>query len=248
MSSLADESRVDFGIDAPEGLRNVTVGGVALFAGGLAVLLLTSWDIAAYVLFGAAAITGVFAVLWLAGTKAGKGILWNRLLDSLALRGDERVLDAGCGRGLLLLGAAKRLNIGQAIGIDLWAKDQSGNRPSATLANAALAGVIGRVSVTSGSVQYLPFTAGSFDLVVSNLVLDNLHDEPRWTEAVRELSRVLVPGGRLLLADLAHTEQYEVTLRDEGWTDVQRSGPQFLIFPPVRVISGTKPRGPSKTP
>ena len=59
--------------------------------------------------------------------------------------------------------------------------------------------------------------------------------------AVRDLARVVKPGGRLLISDLAHTEQYEATLRDEGWSRVERSGRHFLIFPPVRVVVGSKP-------
>src|SRR5439155_13457454 len=44
------------------------------------------------------------------------------LLDMLSIQGNERILDVGCGRGLLLIGAAKRLNSihgGKAIGIDI---------------------------------------------------------------------------------------------------------------------------------
>jgi cyclopropane fatty-acyl-phospholipid synthase-like methyltransferase len=63
-------------------------------------------------------------------SKVGK--LWarDRLLDGLELRGDETVLDVGCGRGLLLIGAAKRLTTGKAPGVDIWqAEDLSGNLP-----------------------------------------------------------------------------------------------------------------------
>jgi ribosomal protein L11 methylase PrmA len=63
-------------------------------------------------------------------SKVGK--LWSRdrLLDGLELRGDETVLDVGCSRGLLLVGAAKRLTTGKAPGVDIWqAEDQIGNPP-----------------------------------------------------------------------------------------------------------------------
>lgn len=167
--------------------------------------------------------------------------LWQRLLDELDLRGDERVLDAGCGRGLLLVETAKRLTSGRVVGVDVWALDQSANSPTATLANADAAAVSDQVDVTSGDVSRLPFGDGSFDIVVSNLVLDNLHSEEGWNEAMRELARVTKPGGRVLVADLAHVDQYARTLREEGWTDVDESGPYFLIFPPARLVSGRKP-------
>ena len=121
-------------------------------------------------------------------------------------------------------------------------KDQSGNSPTATLANATAVGVRDRVTAMTGDVRWLPFRDGAFDVAVSNLVLDNIHDPEGWTQAMRELARVLQPGGRILVSDLANTEQYEATLREEGWTDVERSGPHFRVFPPVRVVTGSKPR------
>ncbi len=45
------------------------------------------------------------------------------LLDQLPIQGNERILDIGCGRGLLLIGAAQRLTTGKAIGIDIWTVD-----------------------------------------------------------------------------------------------------------------------------
>ena len=230
--------RADYGIDAPEALRNFALGGIV--SGAMAFLLWRrgrSWlSIFASCVGGCMMTT---AILMVASSKVGKLRLRDRMLDSLALRGDERVLDAGCGRGLLLVGAARRLSSGHAVGVDLWTKDQSGNSPDAALANARAEGV--RVTVTSGDVRRLPFRDASFDVVVSNLVLDNIHDEEGWAQAVRDLARVVKPGGRLLISDLAHTHEYEATLRDEGWSQVERSGPRALIFPPVRVLVGSKP-------
>ena len=85
------------------------------------------------------------AALWLflnAGifvhtTRAGKFAVWAELLDRLELKGDERLLDIGCGRGAVLLMAAERLPRGRAVGVDLWSTtDQSGNAEQVTRQNA----------------------------------------------------------------------------------------------------------------
>ena len=50
---------------------------------------------------------------YLHGTLRGKFVLWAGLLDPLNLRGDERILDMGCGRGAVLLMAAQHLRTGR---------------------------------------------------------------------------------------------------------------------------------------
>src|SRR5437660_1447109 len=80
----------------------------------------------------------------------------------------EAVLDVGCGRGLLLNAAARRLTTGKAVGVDLWQNaDLSNNRPEATLENARLEGVADRVQVKDGDARQLPFADAVFDVVVS---------------------------------------------------------------------------------
>jgi ubiquinone/menaquinone biosynthesis C-methylase UbiE len=91
------------------------------------------------------------------------------------LKGNETVLDAGCGRGLLLIEAAKHLPRGRAIGVDLWqTMDQSGNRPEVTLENARAEGVAERVEVKTGDMRELPLPDQSVDAVVASLSIHNI--------------------------------------------------------------------------
>src|SRR5690242_1799403 len=105
-----------------------------------------------------AAILLFYGAVMLWSSLVGKKRVRDRLVAALALSGNEHVLDAGCGRGLALIGCAKKLTTGKAIGIDLWAaKDQSNNTPQATLANAAAEGVADRIEVKTGDITKLPF-------------------------------------------------------------------------------------------
>ncbi len=118
------------------------------------------------------------------------------LLDAAALRPGERVLDVGCGLGLMLIGAARRLTTGKATGIDIWqVEDLSGNRAEATLENARREGVADRVEVQTADMRKMPFPDASFDVVLCTQVLEHSTDP---AQAVRELARVTAPGGRVL--------------------------------------------------
>ena len=71
------------------------------------------------------------------------------------------MLDIGCGRGLMLVGAARRLKTGQAVGIDLWrAEDQADNSPPAAQANAHTEGVSDRIRIDTGDARQLPYPDG----------------------------------------------------------------------------------------
>jgi ubiquinone/menaquinone biosynthesis C-methylase UbiE len=142
--------------------------------------------------------TGVY----LHTTLRGKLRVWERVLDQAGLKGNERLLDLGCGRGAVLIAAARRLPAGRAVGADLWSgRDQSGNSSEATLANAAAARVADRVEVHTADMTALPFADGSFDVVTSALAIHNIPSSEGRYRAVDEAMRVLRPGGQLLIAD-----------------------------------------------
>ena len=84
---------------------------------------------------------------------------------------------SGPGRGLLALGAAKRLTTGTAVGIDVWSpKDLTGNTADAFLANAEAEGVAERVEVRNADARSMPFPDASFDVILSNVCLHNIAD------------------------------------------------------------------------
>jgi len=240
-------ARADYGIDAPPVVLGLTIGGVIALLLGLVVLqflpgprwLVLSLGYLA-VLAGIALLVQPMLMVW--SSTVGKLRMRKWLIDSLNLRGNETVLDVGCGRGLLLNEAARRLTSGRAVGVDLWqVEDQSGNRPEATLRNARAEGVEGRVEVKTGDMRELPLPDSSVDAVVSSMAIHNVREKEGRAAAIREIHRVLKAGGRAALLDFQCTDEYLATLQALGWQDVRRSGLSFRMFPPVRVVSGRKP-------
>jgi arsenite methyltransferase len=180
-------------------------------------------------------------------TRSGKFRVWDGVLDDLRLRGDETLLDLGCGRGAVLLAAAKRLPRGRAIGVDLWRADQTENCQQATLSNAALENVAERVEVHTADMTALPLGDESVDVIVSSLAIHNIPTHAGRRKALAEAVRVLRPAGRLAIADLWETRQPAAHLRELGWLDVRRrnlgwrmwyGGPWFS----TRLVTATKPR------
>jgi arsenite methyltransferase len=184
--------------------------------------------------------------LYIYATKAGKFEVWNQILDDLQLQGDETVLDMGCGRGAVLLAAAKRVPLGRAIGVDLWHADQTDNSPSATLTNAKLENVADRIELHTADMTALPFDDNSVDVIVSSLAIHNIPSHEGRRKALAEAMRVLRPGGRLAVADLWETRQHADYLRERGWRGVQRRSVGWRMWyggpwVSTRLVTATKP-------
>ena len=187
-------------------------------------------------------ITFMLAVLgyYLHGTLRGKFVVWAGLLDQLHLRGDERILDLGCGRGAVLLMAAQHLTTGRAVGVDLWRSfDQSGNSLEATRRNAIAEGVADRVELHTANMTALPFADSSFDVVVSSLAIHNISRRADREKAIEEAVRVLRPGGRLMIADVRATRQYREQLARSGMNEVGRRRLGWLW--PAPLVTATRP-------
>ena len=239
------ESRPDYGLDAPKVVRNLLAAGGAGYALPLGVAL-HLWP----PVVGAGPVAGVtfrfpLAALGLsAGTAClamGLWMIWTsrvgkvrgreRLLDRIAWTGHERVLDVGCGRGLLLVGAARRLTDGTAVGIDVWqAEDLSGNRPEATLENARREGVADRVEVRTADMRKMSFPDASFDVVVSSAAIHNLYAPDERAAAVREIARVLKKGGTALIDDIRHGSEYARVFAANGCSAVRRADSPLASF------------------
>ncbi len=238
--------RGEYGFDAPYAV--VIFGAVAVAS---AVGATICWRDGETRLAARMTLFSVFFLLntvsFLYTTRRGKFVEWARILDRLQLRGDERVLDMGCGRGAVLTAVARRLTTGRVTGIDIWSThDQSGNAKDVTARNASLEGVADRVEIETGDMRALPFRDASFDLVVSSLAIHNIRQNADRRQAVAEGFRVLKPGGRMVLADIRATATYEDVLRTLGASNVgrRRLGWRFWWgnpFAATTLLTASKP-------
>lgn len=117
-----------------------------------------------------------------------------RLLQPAQLKSGESVLDVGCGSGSLAIVAKRHVGAkGSVYGIDASEAMIRRARRRAKKAGAD-------VTFDSALAQSLPFPDARFDVVLSTVMLHHLPRKIR-EESVREMRRVLKPGGRLLAVE-----------------------------------------------
>jgi ubiquinone/menaquinone biosynthesis C-methylase UbiE len=132
-------------------------------------------------------------LVWLF-TLGGERKMRERILDLAQLQRGEHVLDIGCGTGTLAILAKRRVGeAGRVHGVDAAPEMIERARTKATRAGAEL-------TLAAGIVQSLPLPDQAVDVALSTLMLHHLPRKAR-PEIVREIKRVLKPGGRFLAVD-----------------------------------------------
>lgn len=142
------------------------------------------------------------------------------------LRSGMRLLDCGCGVGSITLDLAELVTPGKTVGLDL---DES---QLALAREAAASRGLSNARFEVGSVYELPFADASFDVALAHTVLFHLSDPLR---AMRELRRVLAPGGIVAISD-DHYGTWAIAPEDSA---VRRM--MVEIAPKVIAASGGSP-------
>lgn len=237
----------DYGVDAPTVLRNLFLVGIAcLLVAAFGPHLVHIGSDTTLDLRKTCLISGVVATseacLFLLYVKYGKFKHRDFMLHMHTWRGDENVLDVGCGRGLLLAGAAKKLTTGHATGIDVWSNtDMGNNSEAATKKNLQLEGIADHCTLISVPAQDMTFPDASYDVIVSNLCLHNIYNKGQRGYALNHIVRVLKPGGVALISDYKLTGEYADYFRRNGLDVTTKRGNFVTTFLPLNVVIARKP-------
>lgn len=180
------------------------------------------------------------ALYW--SSRQGKPSEMSRIVSDIPWGGNEVVLDLGCGRGLGMILAAKRLESGLAVGLDVWQKRHiSGNDPLSIWENAKRESVKGKVCAIKGDPRYLPIRPSKVDVLLSATSMHKLVKKKDRAAVFGEISRVSKDGGRVGILDAGNGPAYSKLLYDVGMTDVSIHRLRFSSFPPFHVVLARKP-------
>lgn len=186
-------------------------------------------------------------IFYLHTSLRGKFLIWRKLVRELP-EPPKRVLDVGCGRGMVLITSLVAYPNAEGVGLDLWrSRDQTGNDPLTTMENAQANNVEDRVQLVTESMADMSLPSDSFDGVFANVAIQNIKSRDGRRDAIANIYRVTAPGGSIRIVDIQYIKEYRDDLIALGAQDVKTKwfGLNGMFGNPIyssKLVSATKPR------
>jgi len=239
------KTKPDYGIDSPNAVIGMLIIGIVCITSGLFLVLPDIGNTGIKLntaLIGYGIPFLVSGVLMLIYSQYGKFRHRDKILSLLKLQGHENILDVGTGKGLLMIGAAKKLTTGKVSGIDIWNKKcLTGNTMDNAQLNAKLENVTGKIELLNQDARKLNFSDGYFDVIISNRCINHIKIREERENACREIYRVLKPNGTIIISDIKFAKEYSQYFNSIG-ASAQISRPYFFkTFPASRIVKVKKP-------
>ncbi len=230
----------NFGYDAPGVLRNLSIA-----AGAMLIFTIASFLIPLHPIIAVLSRT-IFILFFFCFFVPGLGMLLysriykisnrDKLIKKLGLKGDETILDIGCGRGLYAIGFAETLENGHVYGIDIWkAEDISGNSESSIMENIRRSGQEKKITLKTEDMRAMSFADGMFDIAVASFSIHNIYEINARRKALDEISRVMKIGGTVIIINFANLNQYKMIMVETGFNLIGETRVKGA-FPPARNL------------
>ena len=237
-------NKAHYGFDAPGIMWGFLLFGIPATIAGFVLPHMTDLTVlktAGYLLVAVGIVVALLGASMFFYGVYGKFKMRDFMLDKVQWKGNEMVLDVGTGRGLFMVGAAKRLTTGRSIGIDIWnQQDLSGNTVENAYRNAAIENVREKVEVKNEDARMMGFADNTFDVVYSMFCLHNIETNEGQEKACREIARVLKPNGIALIGDYIPTHHYARYFEKAGLKVKSSKNYSRKVFAMMWMVEATK--------
>lgn len=216
-------------------------------AGFFTVLAITQSPPAQWIDIAFVVVLALQALIYLNTVLRGRFSIWQKIISDLPTA-PARVLDVGCGTGLVIITALTKFRDAQGVGLDQFrSRSQAGSDPLLTMDNAQLNGVRSRLQLVTEPMLEMSLPGNSFDAVFCNVAIQKIASREARGEVVAQLFRVTKPSGQIRIVDTQFAKQHAEDLAALGAEDTAISalGIRGWYGNPLyasRLISATKPR------
>ena len=228
--------RINFGIDAPTSVKRLFIMSIialALFFVSLFLfpkILIESSFFIVFIIFLIA------SILLILSSKIFKIKNRDKLISLLNLKGNEKILDIGCGNGLYTISLANQITTGKVYGIDIWDKtDLSNNSPGSIEKNIKSANLENKIILKSEDMRNMSFRNEFFDVIVASFSIHNIESKLERKKALDEIKRVVKKSGKIVIIDFKKINEYKEYFISHGFK-LDGEFNAFGVFPPSKNL------------